>query len=67
MTDTVKEKNQIKNAIAIFSIATVLAIAAIAQPAFAAKAIFCHNCCKDKCAEMCGKKGGCTDSCCQSK
>jgi len=67
MTDTVKEKESMKNAIAMFSFAAILAIAALAQPAFASKPIYCHNCCHDKCAQMCGPKGGCTESCCQSK
>jgi hypothetical protein len=56
-----------KRALSILSVAAVLAIASLAQPAFASKAIYCHNCCKDKCSQMCGPKGGCTESCCQSK
>lgn len=56
-----------KRTIAFLSFAAVLAITAVAYSSpLSAKAIYCHNCCKDKCGQTCCQ-GGCTDSCCQSK
>jgi len=55
-----------KRTIALLSFGVVLAIGAFAQTSFAAKAIACRNCCKDKCGQTCCKDG-CTDNCCQSK
>ena len=54
-----------KRTITLLSFGTLLAIAALAQTPMA-KAIACHNCCKDKCGQTCCKQG-CTDNCCQSK
>jgi hypothetical protein len=65
MTNTVKEKKQMKRTLALISFAVVLAVTAIAQ-APAAKAIYCHNCCQGQCGQTCCQDG-CTDSCCQSK
>lgn len=56
-----------KRTIALLSFAAVLAVTAFAQTAATkAKAIYCSDCCHDKCGQTCCKTG-CTDSCCQSK
>jgi hypothetical protein len=56
-----------KRTIALLSFAAVLAVTAFAQTAATkAKAIYCNDCCHDKCGQTCCKTG-CTDSCCQSK
>ncbi len=54
-----------KRTIAMISFAAVLAVTAFAQTS-KAKAIYCSDCCKDKCGQTCCQTG-CTDSCCQSK
>ena len=55
-----------KRTIALISFAAAIAVAALAHPAFASKAIYCNDCCKGNCGQTCCQNA-CTDSCCQSK
>ena len=57
-----------KRTIAVLSFAAVLAATAFAQPGIAnAKAIYCSDCCHQKCDGKTCCKGSCNESCCQSK
>jgi len=56
-----------KRSIAVLSFVATLAITAFALPLSHAKAMYCSNCCHQKCDGKTCCKGGCNDSCCQSK
>ncbi len=56
-----------KRSIAVLSFVAVLAATAFALPVSHAKAIYCSDCCHQKCDSGTCCKNGCTDSCCQSK